>query len=120
MSKLYHNSGENASGNCVEQECIIAPSESAARSHLTDQALSLKAKGLLAYMLLQPPGWDYTIQGLSMNNRDGVDSVRAAMRELIDAGYVVRTKLKDEHGRYTGNQYLIHEERPKGGAAFHG
>lgn len=68
--------------------------------HLFDERLSLKAKGLLTMMLSQPPGWDYTI--------------RAAMNELISSGYVQRIRMKDEHGRYTGNHYIIDPGARKG------
>lgn len=82
--------------------------------HLFDERLSLKAKGLLTMMLSQPPDWDYTIQGLTEQLPDGRDAVRAAMNELIASGYVQRIRMKDEHGRYTGNHYIIDPGAGKG------
>ena len=35
--------------------------------HLRDKNLSLKAKGLLSYMLSLPEDWDYSIDGLVSN-----------------------------------------------------
>lgn len=32
--------------------------------HLQDKKLSLKAKGLLSYMLSLPDDWDYSLRGL--------------------------------------------------------
>ena len=46
--------------------------------HLLNPALSLKAKGLMSYMLSRPDSWDFTIEGLSRLNKDGVDVAGAA------------------------------------------
>ena len=48
--------------------------------HLQDKRLSLKAKGLLSYMLSLPDDWDYSLKGLTTGCRDGIDSVRSAAR----------------------------------------
>ena len=50
--------------------------------HLQDKRLSLKAKGLLSYMLSLPDDWDYSLKGLTTGCRDGIDSVRSAVHEL--------------------------------------
>ena len=34
--------------------------------HLQDKRLSLKAKGLLSYMLSLPDDWDYSLKGLTV------------------------------------------------------
>jgi hypothetical protein len=43
--------------------------------HLQDKKLSLKAKGLLSYMLSLPDDWDYSLKGLTIGCKDGLDSV---------------------------------------------
>ena len=55
--------------------------------HLRNKDLSLKAKGLLSQMLSLPEDWDYTLKGLSLINREQIDAIRAAIRELEQAGY---------------------------------
>ena len=50
--------------------------------HLQDKKLSLKAKGLLSYMLSLPDDWDYSLKGLTIGCKDGLDSVRTAVLEL--------------------------------------
>jgi hypothetical protein len=65
-----------------------------------DKSLSLKAKGLLTQMLSLPDTWDYSLKGLSYLCRDGVDSIRTAVGELENAGYVVRQKVQNEHGHF--------------------
>ena len=78
--------------------------------HLRDKSLSLKAKGLLSQMLSLPDGWDYTLKGLAIINREQIDAIREAVRELERAGYLVRTRERDEKGRYRGNTYVIYEQ----------
>ena len=55
--------------------------------HLRNKELSLKAKGLLSQMLSLPEDWDYTLAGLSYINREKIDAIREAVRELERAGY---------------------------------
>lgn len=55
--------------------------------HLRDKNLSLKAKGLLSQMLSLPEDWDYTLKGLALINREKIDAIREAVRELEQAGY---------------------------------
>ena len=77
--------------------------------HLRDKRLSLKAKGLLSQMLSLPENWDYTLSGLSFINRESKDAVRSAVNELEAAGYIERRQTTDEHGKFSGNEYVIHE-----------
>ena len=53
--------------------------------HLRNKDLSLKAKGLLSQMLSLPEDWDFTLKGLSLINREQIDAIRAAIRELEQA-----------------------------------
>lgn len=79
--------------------------------HLRDQALSLKAKGLLSLMLSLPEDWDYTLSGLARICQEGRDAIRGAISELERAGYVQRRQTVDENGKFSVNEYLI-RERP--------
>lgn len=78
--------------------------------HLRDKSLSLKAKGLLSQMLSLPEDWDYTLAGLARINCEGRDAVRAAVSELEKAGYVARSRVRDEKGRLLGTEYVIREQ----------
>ena len=77
--------------------------------HLRNKELTLKAKGLLSQMLSLPDNWDYTLKGLSLINREQIDAIREAVRELEKAGYIVRTRERDEKGRLRGADYVIYE-----------
>ena len=78
--------------------------------HLRNKDLSLKAKGLLSQMLSLPEDWDYTLKGLSLINQEQIDAIRAAIRELEQAGYIVRSRERDSQGRLRGADYVIYEQ----------
>ena len=78
--------------------------------HLRNKELSLKAKGLLSQMLSLPEDWDYTLAGLSHINREKIDAIREAIKELERAGYIVRSRERDEKGRLRGADYVIFEQ----------
>lgn len=77
--------------------------------HLKDKRLSFKAKGLLSVILSLPPEWDYTVTGLAYIAADGVESVKSAVRELENCGYISRRQLRDERGRMAQNEYRVYE-----------
>ena len=64
--------------------------------HLRNKELSLKAKGLLSQMLSLPEDWGYTLKGLSLINREKIDAIREAIKELERAGYIVRSRERGE------------------------
>ena len=78
--------------------------------HLRNHALSLKAKGLLSQMLSLPDDWDYTLQGLAQINKESIDAIREAVRELERAGYIERSRERDERGCLRGTVYTIYEQ----------
>lgn len=76
--------------------------------HQRDKTISLKAKGLLSQMFSLPNDWDYTLKGLAHINLDGIDAIRTAIRELEKAGYIRRTRIRDENGRLRGTKYKVY------------
>ncbi len=78
--------------------------------HLRDKSLSLKAKGLLSQILSLPEDWDYTLSGLCYINRESKDAIRSAVNELERAGYIERHQTTDESGKFSSNEYIIHEQ----------
>ena len=78
--------------------------------HLRNMEISLKAKGLLSVMLSLPDNWDYTIKGLSIINKEGLDSIRSTIHEMELAGYVERKRTRDLRGRFHTSEYFIREK----------
>ena len=77
--------------------------------HLTDPNLSLKAKGLMSYMLSRPDNWDFTIEGLARQNMEGADAIARIIRELEARGYVIRSRTRNKAGKFTDMEYSILE-----------
>ena len=57
---------------------------------LKDRRLSLKAKGLYAYLFSKPDGWNFNSKIILKEIKEGRDAFYGAMKELIDCGYIQR------------------------------
>ena len=77
--------------------------------HFRNRSLSLKAKGVMSLMLSLPDDWDYTIKGLATLSKDGVDSVRSALKELEEQGYLTMKRVRNERGHLTSTEYVLQE-----------
>ena len=62
---------------------------------INDSKISLKAKGIMLYMLSKPENWKYNPKEIAKNSKDGLDSVYSGIKELIEAGYISRTRHSD-------------------------
>lgn len=78
---------------------------------LRDKNLSLKAKGLYAFMANLPSEWDYTIAGLVAVLKEGRDAVMSAINELIENGYLQRYRVRTAKGQMGEAVYIL-RERP--------
>ena len=81
--------------------------------HFRDKVLSLKAIGLLSFMLSLPDNWDFSIEGLDKVLKDGRTSIANALKELEDNGFLVRNQLRNDNGSFGGIEYVVYEQ-PKG------
>jgi hypothetical protein len=76
---------------------------------LRDERLSWRARGIAAYLLTMPDDWEISHDHLWKHGVEGRDAVLNAMRELEDAGYLVRTKFQDKKGKFQ-TVVVLHEE----------
>jgi len=74
-------------------------------SFLRNQNLSLKAKGLYAYMASFDKNWNFTIKSMAKQLKEGKYTVSAGIKELKDNGFITYTKSYDGTGIYT-----LHDE----------
>jgi hypothetical protein len=82
---------------------------------LGDDRLSWKARGILAYLLSKPDGWEVMVRHLVNAAPDGRDAVLSGLRELEAIGYLVRgEQLRTADGTFDTADTEIHE-RPLGG-----
>lgn len=82
------------------------------RSVAQDKRLSLKARGLFLLMQSLPEDWKYTISGLANVAGTGKDQIRAALKELMDTGYLVMEQSHDDGGKFAGNVFVLQEDAP--------
>lgn len=71
-----------------------------------DYRLSAKAKGVACQLLSLPPTWDYSVKGLVTLFNDGEASIRSALSELEEAGYLRREQNREE-GKFGKSVYII-------------
>ncbi|PNZ27692.1 replication protein [Staphylococcus rostri] len=80
------------------------------KEFITDDSLSWKAKGMLLYLLSRPDDWQVYEIELQKHASDGRDSVRSGMKELQDAGYIHRRRIRDKKGQYKEYEYQVYEQ----------
>lgn len=78
----------------------VAPNEL-----LNDSAISLKAKGLYVYMQSKPSEWSFSLEKIAYQNKDGIDSVRNAINELIQSGHLTKKRV----GRAGGTVNFVYQ-----------
>ena len=77
--------------------------------HLRDMNLSLKASGLLSLVLSLPEDWQYSVKGLTAIVKEGESAVKSALQELEQHGYLRRTEIRTESGKFQGLEYIFLE-----------
>ncbi len=70
--------------------------------------ISLKAKGLFAYIQSKPDGWDFSAERIANHIKEGLQSVSSALKELENSGYLIRQKQQNEWGHWE-IEYVLNE-----------
>jgi hypothetical protein len=70
--------------------------------------MSMKAKGLLAYLISLPDDWTLYKSELVKHFTDGKDAVRSAFAELEKNLYIITIKSRDKKGKFV-TQYMFDE-----------
>ena len=79
---------------------------------LRDERLSFSARGVGAYLLTNTPAWAFSAKSLANFGPDGVATMRSAIRELEDFGYIERRIFQDSvSGKFSTQLYFY--ESPK-------
>ena len=85
---------------------------------LNDPALSLKAKGLFAFLMSKPDDWRISYRGLTTQLKEGKDAILGALKELEDAGYLQRSRRQTPSGKLIWESVL--QEETMRGKPAHG
>lgn len=75
-----------------------------------DVRLSAKAMGIFGNISTHRDGWGITPESISTQMRDGVDSIKAGLRELERCGYLQRTRERRPDGTLGAAVYFITDE----------
>lgn len=81
---------------------------------LEDKRLSWRAKGILAYLLSKPDGWNVIVKDIWHSGREGRNAVQDCLAELQKFGYAELVTKQSENGVFAGSEWVITEE-PKTG-----
>lgn len=80
---------------------------------LNDNQISLKAKGLFAYLFSKPDDWEFHISAMEKELKEKRDAILSTVNELIEHNYITRKQKND--GKFGGILYefvLPHTENP--------
>jgi len=82
-------------GNYIIRERIDLHFAQVPKTALRDKKLSLKAKGLYAYLFSLPEDWKVYKTEVVKNFSDGKDSLNSAFKELENNGYLISEGIRD-------------------------
>lgn len=78
---------------------------------IEDDLISWKARGILCYLLSRPDCWQVRMCELEKRSkRDGRESVRSGIQELMRAGYIRREKRRGTDGKIIEWTYEVREK----------
>src|ERR1700690_2085368 len=103
-----------AVGSIVRVDHQAGRWEAIPRALIEDDRLSAEARWFAIWLCARPPGWEIRAGCLPRLLKDrsrrsghlGRDLVRRLLRELEDAGYLVRTRIRDTDGRWVWRSCL--------------
>lgn len=79
--------------------------------YMQDQELSIKARGMLNWLISETEDWDLTMQGMLSLRAEGHDFIKGCLRELEERGYLTKKRERDSRGRWGTTVYMVHDWR---------
>jgi hypothetical protein len=76
---------------------------------LMDDRISDKARGLLVRLLCRPEDWTFTLDKITIPNKEGQHSIKSAIKELKDQNYIHWFVVR-ENGKISRSEYLIFDK----------
>lgn len=74
---------------------------------LNNKDLSLKAKGLYAFLCSKPDDWEFSYNWLTFQLQEGEKALRSAVKELVEIKILLRTPKRDENNNFAGWDWII-------------
>lgn len=69
--------------------------------------MSMKSKGILLFLLSMHPDWECSIKGIVECSKEGYDSIKAGVDELVDKGYMRMSLPRDQNGQIRGADWEV-------------
>lgn len=82
--------------------------------YMSDEKISLKAKGLLALLLILPDNVDKSVAALGEYCSDGPTSIISGLKELERLGYIERGRMRSPAGIIGGVSIKANSIRVEG------
>lgn len=89
----------------VKERFGLAPS-----SVLNDKTLTFKAKGIYTYIQSKPDGWEFSAERIARQGLDKITSIRSGLKELENAGLLIRKKTQNDRGHWE-MEYILFLEK---------
>ena len=78
---------------------------------VNDDKLSLKAMGIMIYLLSKQNGWRGQLYDMAKNTTNGKSSVRAGIKELVACGYAKLKTNPMKDGKFQGKYYVFSDKK---------
>lgn len=75
--------------------------------------LSARAIGIWTYLMSLPKDWKISLKEVCRHFKDGYDSIRAGMMELVEKGYAIKLKSPNVQGRFDFGNWKIFDIKKK-------
>lgn len=72
--------------------------------------MSLKSKGIWTWLNSKPQNWNFSVKGMTKQNKDGEDGITSGMKELEKFRYLKRVPRKDGNGQWNGYDYHLFDK----------
>lgn len=76
--------------------------------------LSLRAKGLICWMLSKPDDWVFFKKNIYDTMEEGKEAINKAWSELVKAGYIHSAPVRGEKGKMSGYYHRLYDYRVPG------
>lgn len=83
------------------------PYFASSRATAQNRNLSWEARGVLWYLLSKPSDWEIVPKDLEQ--QCGKAKVYGIIKELKDAGYLIRERTRDDKGKFVWGEYRVYE-----------
>lgn len=88
---------------------IIKDNLTHTNNYLFDSNLTMSAKGLLTMLININDDYNITMEELCSLTKNGPDTIKSTLTELMNKNYLERIKIRDEKGYYLYN-YVVYDK----------